>query len=733
MNDVSNPALPGKIADYQPIRDIGGSRLATVYLAQDERVGRTVALKVMAPFLMHEGTFRTRFLRESEAAAAVGHPGIIPVYEAGDTGQNLFIAMRYAQGGDAGSLLRQAGPLHPAVAWNVLAQVAAALDAAHGHGLVHGDVKPSNMLLDSGDGHGPVYLSDFGMGPGLPSGSSPEPPAASYDYTAPEQAAGRPADGRADIYSLACAGYELLCGTPPFGRDQGLTARYAHLYARPPTVTAMRPDLPADVDVALATALAKDPADRYPSCAAFAEAMRAALRLTAGSAASRPAGPGAPARPSGSALAGAAAAASRVPVAPAPRTAGEPERGELPDRSMPVLVGPAVGQRSAGPVGTRPGPGPDGTQSAPGQRPLSADGPQGRPGPLPAQSRAAGGPPYGPGGPYPGPDDPFPGDDERYPGPGQPYAAPGGLYIGPAGPPPEPTQRLPASGAPPGNVPGQYEPGQYEPGQYDRTAEWPPEPGPPYARPEEPFPEQAGWYREPGPSSQAQAGWYREPGEPYADEQYFRPAGGPPRPGRRRGGKRLVLAVTGITVVVAGILVGVLFSRGTSGNSASASRPSHSASPSASTSPATASRQAAAVNNLLSASSAARKSLPGAVSEVLQCTNVSGGISQLQNVVSQRNSEVSQASALSTSALANGATVKSDLVAALRASLTSDQDYLSWAQQQSSGCKPGAQDGAYQAALGADSQSEAAKQTFASVWNPVASTYGLPQQSASTF
>jgi hypothetical protein len=185
-------------------------------------------------------------------------------------------------------------------------------------------------------------------------------------------------------------------------------------------------------------------------------------------------------------------------------------------------------------------------------------------------------------------------------------------------------------------------------------------------------------------------------------------------------------------VIVAGILAGVLLSRSASGHSAAAPRPSQSVSPSP-TSPATASGQATAINNVLSASSAARKSLPGAVNEVLQCTNVAGGISQIQNVVNQRNSELSQASALSASALPNGATVKSDLVAALRASLTSDQDYLSWAQQQSSSCKPGRQTSAYQTALGADSQSATAKKTFAQAWDPIARTYGLPQQSSTTF
>jgi hypothetical protein len=271
------------------------------------------------------------------------------------------------------------------------------------------------------------------------------------------------------------------------------------------------------------------------------------------------------------------------------------------------------------------------------------------------------------------------------------------------------------------------------PEQYARTAQWPPETREPqpYPGPDEPFPQPAGWYRQPGQPTEVQ-GWFREPGEQDGGELYAPASGRPPATGRRPGGKRLVLAVTGVTVIVAGILVGVLLSRNTSGHSAAAPRPSQSVSPS-STSPATASGQATAINSVLRASSAARKSLPGAVNEVLQCSNVAGGTSQIQNVVNQRSSELSQAEALSASALPNGTTVKSDLVAALHASLTSDQDYLSWARQQSSGCKRGRQTSAYQTALGADSQSATAKRTFAQAWNPIARTNGLPLQSATSF
>jgi hypothetical protein len=191
-----------------------------------------------------------------------------------------------------------------------------------------------------------------------------------------------------------------------------------------------------------------------------------------------------------------------------------------------------------------------------------------------------------------------------------------------------------------------------------------------------------------------------------------------------------VSAATAVTVVVVGVVVGILVSGGSSAPPAPAPQPSRSVPPSSS---AAAASQAAAINSLLSSSASARQSLPGAVSNVLHCTKVAGAVGQIQVVVSQRNTEDSQASALSVSALANGATVKSDLLTALRSSLAADSDYLTWARHQSSKCKPGAQTSVYQAALGADSQAATAKKTFVGVWNPVAATYGLPQESATSF
>jgi serine/threonine protein kinase len=212
---------------------------------------------------------------------------------------------------DAGALLNRLGPLPPGYAWGIIAQIASALDAAHGRGLIHGDVKPANILLEASDaagevtpqrvgdyGPGRAYLSDFGMAGAFPPGqiAATGQLTGTFDYTSPEQIEGHALDGRSDLYSLACTAFELLCGTPPFGPDQGATLMYAQLYAPPPAATARRADLPAAVDLVLATALNKNPADRHPSCGQFAEALRAALGLRPGEPAGPPPSPS-PGRP----------------------------------------------------------------------------------------------------------------------------------------------------------------------------------------------------------------------------------------------------------------------------------------------------------------------------------------------------------------------------------------------------------------------------------------------------
>ena len=303
MSHATRPGLPaagpaGTIAGYRLDAHVGRGSRAVVYLARDERLRRRVALKVMTPELARDPGFRTRMISESRAAAALGHPHIVPVFEAGEADGILYAAMRYVAGGDTRSLLSRHGPLPLGYAWRIVAQVASALDAAHAHGVVHRDVRPANILLDGDDAGdraagGHAYLSDFGMSQAFPPGQviAADQAAGMLDYLAPEQIEGRAADGRADQYSLACAGFEFLCGTPPFGPDQGQTLIYEQIYADPPAASARRAGIPAAVDSVLATALAKDPAGRYPSCGRFVEELGAALGVRPGESADAPRSP----------------------------------------------------------------------------------------------------------------------------------------------------------------------------------------------------------------------------------------------------------------------------------------------------------------------------------------------------------------------------------------------------------------------------------------------------------
>lgn len=283
------------LADYRLEVPLGAGGMAVVYRAHDERLNRPVALKIFAPAPAGDKDARQRFIHESRTAAAVDHPHIIPIYDAGEVRGFLFIAMRLVRGGDLGGLLKREGELAPIRVAGILSQVASALDAAHGAGLVHRDVKPANILLaEPADESDYVYLSDFGVskqaarltnltGTGQFLGTP--------DYAAPEQGGKAAVDGRADQYALACVAYHLLTGAPPFEREGPWAVLMAHLSEPPPSVRTRRPELPEAVDRVLAQALAKVPEKRYGSCREFAVALRGAL----GVAPARPAVPaGAP-------------------------------------------------------------------------------------------------------------------------------------------------------------------------------------------------------------------------------------------------------------------------------------------------------------------------------------------------------------------------------------------------------------------------------------------------------
>ncbi|GGS57232.1 serine/threonine-protein kinase [Streptomyces violaceus] len=274
--------LGKQIAGYRIEKEIGRGGMAVVYRARDLRLERTVALKLLAPELARNDTFRRRFTHESRAAAAIDHPHIVPVFEAGETDGVLYIAMRYVVGSDLRHLLDREGPLSPATTLRIAAQIASALDAAHDHGLVHRDVKPGNILVARGtDSDHPehAYLTDFGLTKkslSLTGFTTVGQFVGTLDYVAPEQISGRPVDARCDVYGFACVVYEILAGQPPFRRDDDMALLWAHQYDEAPPLTEARPDLAPQADPVLAKALAKSPDDRYPSCLAFVAALRAA-------------------------------------------------------------------------------------------------------------------------------------------------------------------------------------------------------------------------------------------------------------------------------------------------------------------------------------------------------------------------------------------------------------------------------------------------------------------------
>ena len=271
---------PGtRVAGYLLERLVGVGGMAAVYRARDERLGRVVALKLLAG----DESVRSRFVREARAVAAVDHPHIIPVYEAGEADGVQYIAMRFVAGDTLQGVLRAAGTLTPRRAASFISPVASALDAAHAAGLVHRDVKPANILVDSRRG-GPehAYLTDFGIARAMLSAGTLTVAGqflGTPDYAAPEQINGQPVDGRADQYALACVAFEMLTGTVPFPRDSAWSVLYAHLNEPPPLVTRIRAELPRAVHDVLAIALAKSPDYRYPTCGDFADALRQALGL----------------------------------------------------------------------------------------------------------------------------------------------------------------------------------------------------------------------------------------------------------------------------------------------------------------------------------------------------------------------------------------------------------------------------------------------------------------------
>ncbi|MFE9257956.1 serine/threonine-protein kinase [Streptomyces sp. NPDC006879] len=272
--------LGREFAGYQVEQEIGRGGMAIVYRAHDLRLDRTVALKLLAPELARNDSFRGRFTHESKVAAAIDHPHIVPIFAAGESDGLLYIAMRYVPGQDLCALLRRAGHLPFATTVRIAGQVASALDAAHAHDLVHRDVKPGNILVAEGtDSDHPehVYLTDFGLTKkslSLTGFTTVGQFVGTLDYVSPEQISGAPVDGRCDVYSLGCVVYEMLTGRPPFQRDTDMALLWAHQYDSAPALSEGCPELPPEADEVMSTALAKRPAQRYDTCQEFVTALR---------------------------------------------------------------------------------------------------------------------------------------------------------------------------------------------------------------------------------------------------------------------------------------------------------------------------------------------------------------------------------------------------------------------------------------------------------------------------
>jgi serine/threonine protein kinase len=274
---TTDPHLGRVVAGYRIEERIGRGGMGLVYRAEHLNLRRRAAIKIIAPELAETAGFHERFTREARIAAALQHPNIVTVYDAGEADGLLYIAMQYIEGSDLASVLRTQGRLRPYRALDVCRQVAAALDTAHAQGLIHRDIKPANVLIEGRT----AFLTDFGLTKRIEGTQTHLTQAGdvvgTIHYVAPEQIEGGRVDARTDIYSLGCLVYHCLSGELPFARDTDIAVIYAHLSEEPPRLTSVRPDLPAGLDAVIAKALEKAPERRFKTCADLMSAARAVI------------------------------------------------------------------------------------------------------------------------------------------------------------------------------------------------------------------------------------------------------------------------------------------------------------------------------------------------------------------------------------------------------------------------------------------------------------------------
>jgi serine/threonine protein kinase len=275
------PQVGEHVAGYRIERQLGRGGMGVVYLAEQTRLRRYVALKLIVPEFAEDEEFRRRFERESQLAASLDHPNVIPVYEAGEADGALFISMRYVEGSDLRALIRAEGRIERGRAAQLIAQLGAALDAAHARGLVHRDVKPANVLVSGPPAAEQAYLTDFGLTKHVSSESGLTHTGqwvGTLDYVAPEQISGGPLDARVDIYSLGCVMFQALTGQVPYPKDSDVAKMYAHLHEPPARVSQLVPGMPIAFDGVIDRALAKLPGNRYPSAGDLGRAALAAAQ-----------------------------------------------------------------------------------------------------------------------------------------------------------------------------------------------------------------------------------------------------------------------------------------------------------------------------------------------------------------------------------------------------------------------------------------------------------------------
>jgi serine/threonine protein kinase len=264
-------------AGYEVENVVGSGGIGILYRARQLRLDRPVALKVVEPHVAREPVVREQLRREARTLAALDHPNVVPLYEAGVEDETVFIVTRWVDGTELGTLIQREGPLEPGRAARIAAQIASALEVAHEKGLVHRDVKPSNVIVTSED-H--AYLTDFGLTKRAGSASGLTGAGrmlGTVDYVAPEQIEGNEPEARGDVYGLGCVLFEMLTGTAPFASEAGGMAKmWAQLNAEPPSVREQRPDVAPALDDVIQHALAKRPDDR-PSAPAFGAAVLEAV------------------------------------------------------------------------------------------------------------------------------------------------------------------------------------------------------------------------------------------------------------------------------------------------------------------------------------------------------------------------------------------------------------------------------------------------------------------------